>query len=472
MTNSQLLRTFKSLSKQDRSSILALVNCSFFNTKKEASLLCKYLAEQMGKPEHKLFEKEKLHAAAFPGKPFNDVRLRQTMAVLMKLIERYLIIKEMESSGQDGELYLLKALRERGIEKRFDKKQKHLQTLLAESPKRDARSHMLNYSLASEEMEGRSVKQRSSQVELHPLHNHLTSYYLSEMLRHACSALTHQAISAQVYDMDLLRQVLMLAEQFGVDEYPAIAIYYHACKALQQPENRQHFDDWKACLAKNERLFSNAELRGIYLIGINFCIRRMNKGDQIFIKEAFDLYRAALELDLLSEKGHLTAFTFKNIIRIATALNDHDWAKTFFESYQNRLPPAERENIVRYNLAFLYFRSGNYNKAMPLLQQVNFDDTLNNLDARRMLLRSYFELGETSALDALLHSFGTYLNRQKDIGYHRDLYLNLIRFIRQWREAPKGDTDFLKKLEEQVRSTELVAEKEWLLLKLKEGAQF
>ena len=34
---------------------------------------------------------------------------------------------------------------------------------------------------------------------------------------------------------------------------------------------------------------------------------------------------------------------------------------------------------------------------MQLLLQVEFKDTFNNLDARRMLLKSYFELGEYNA---------------------------------------------------------------------------
>lgn len=466
MPTSQLLRTFKSLTKQDHAALCELATTPFFNKKEEVARLCRYLAENVQRPAPKLFDKDKLHAAAFPYKPYDDARLRLTMTWLLKLIERYLAIVQMEKTGNDRELYLLQALRERGIEKRFDKKYKDLQGILETSSRRDARSHHLHYTLASEELEGRSGKQRSSRLELHPLHNHLTSYYLSEMLRHACSALTHQAISAQVYDMNLLQQVLQLAEQFGVENYPAIAIYYHACKALQAPENRQHFDNWKACLLANEALFSNTELRSVYLLGINFCIRRMNKGEQVFIREAFDLYRSALDKDLLAEKGYLTAFTFKNIIRIATALEAHDWASDFFEKNQTNLHPTERANVVRYNAAFLHFRRGEYNKAMPLLQRVEFDDTLNNLDARRMLLRSYYELGELSALDSLMHSFGTYLHRQKDIGYHKDMYLNLLRFLRQLMEMPPGDRKLLSKLEAQVASTELVAEKEWILAKI------
>lgn len=66
------------------------------------------------------------------------------------------------------------------------------------------------------------------------------------------------------------------------------------------------------------------------------------------------------------------------------------------------LYPAERDMLFTYNLAYWYFQQQDYNRALPLLQQVDFEDPLNNLDVRRMLLRSYVELEEHSALDSLL----------------------------------------------------------------------
>lgn len=51
---------------------------------------------------------------------------------------------------------------------------------------------------------------------------------------------------------------------------------------------------------------------------------------------------------------------------------------------------------------------------MQSLLQVAFKDVLNNLDARRMLLKSYFELGEYNALDSLLDSFSRYIHRQNE----------------------------------------------------------
>ena len=463
MLNSQLYHTFRKLNNKERTAIVELSQSPFFNKKEEVTMLCGYFIKNIGSREGGLFSKTQVFKSVFPKQQYDDTKLRLTMSASLKLVERYLAIQQMEDDPNDQNLYLLQALRQHGMDRRFEKKLKTVKSALDMAGKRDAIWSRLNYHFASELLEGESGKRRSSRLELHPLHDHLTTYYLSEMLRHACSALTHQAISAQVYNMDLLAQVFLLADAFGVEKRPAIAIYYYACKALQNPDEPAFFDKWKKCLHASESLFSDVELRSIYLLGINFCIRQMNKGGQRFIKEAFDLYRAALEKDLLAENGYLTAFTFKNIIRIGTALNEHEWINVFFEKYQTSLHPSERSNVVRYNAAFLHFRRKEYDKAMPLLQQSDFADTLNNLDARRMLLRIYYELKEWQALDSLMHSFTTYLRRQKDLGYHKDLYLNLLRYLRQMLELSKGDEKGLEKLKLKVEGTPLVAEKEWLL---------
>ena len=100
-------------------------------------------------------------------------------------------------------------------------------------------------------------------------------------------------------------------------------------------------------------------------------------------------------------------------------------------AHRGELHPRERDNLYYYNLAYLRFQQRDYAGAMPLLQQVDLEDPLNNLDARRMLLRSYYELGEWDALESLLHSFGAYLRRQKNLGYHRNTNENLIHYTKK-----------------------------------------
>ena len=119
--------------------------------------------------------------------------------------------------------------------------------------------------------------------------------------------------------------------------------------------------------------------------------------------------------------------------------------------------------VVKQYLAYLYFQEGNYAEAMPLLQQVQFRDTLNNLDSRRLLLRSYYELGEFDALDSLLDSFSTCLRRQKRLSYHRKNYQNLIRVVRKMLRSNLVEKSVRARLYDDVRGTPVIAEREWLL---------
>lgn len=463
MQNSQLFLTCRKLEKAELDAIAEMAGCSMFNKKKEVLRLADYISRYINRREGRFFSKEAVFRAVFPNTQFDDGKLRLVFSHTLKLVERYFAIQEMESRESEKELYLLRALQNRGLDKRYDKKLDALRNNLEASHLRDAKWNQVYYELVNEELRLVASRRRSVKVELHPLHDHLTSYYLSEMLRQACTALTHQAISTQVYDMDLLQQVLRLAEAFGLEGKPAVEIYYHACRSMMAPDEPEHFEQWKSCLHTSIPFFSANELRGVYLLGINYCIRRMNSGKPEFIREAFELYKKALENQLLAENGYLTAFTFKNVIRIGSALGEKKWTAKFFDEYQNQIHPKERANVVKYNKAFLHFYQGQYDEAMPLLLQVDFKDKLNNLDSRRMLLRIYFELKEWKALDSHMHSFETYLRRQKDLGYHRKMYLNLIKFIQQYLELTPRDKEAANKLKTRILETSPVAEKDWLL---------
>jgi hypothetical protein len=476
MTESFLLYTLRRLDAKELRALCRVVQCEVFNRRLEVSLLCDYIAGQVSAahsrrpaPEVSLARAlgpEQLFAAAFPGKPYDNRALRHTMSYLLDVVRRYLAMTEMETAPADRHFYLCRALRRRGLDEMLVNEWSRAENQMHEAPERDARWHFDRYDLHQERLEARAPRERSATLDLLPLHNHLTVFYLSEMLRQACSALTHQAIGAQPYDKNLLQTVLRLAESGNwLTEHPAVALYYHLCQALLEPEQPAHFESWKTVLAAHAGLFAPVELRGLHLLGINYCIRRMNSGDKPFVREAFELYRSGLEKKLLAESGWLSGFTYKNVIRIGTALGEHAWVQAFFEQYKSALHPRERDALYRYNLAFLFFQKQDFARAMPLLQQLELEDRLNLLDARRMLLRSYYELDEHKALDSLLTSFGAYLRRQKDLGYHQDLNLNLVRFTRRLLEVRQNDTKALKKLHAQILATEQVAEKAWLLEK-------
>jgi len=463
MINSVLIRTFSNLPAKDLRAAGDFVRCPLFNRREEVIRLCDYIVAHIAKTDRKAFDAERMFRAAFPGATFDHLALRHTMSYLLDALRRYLAWSEWQSDRVEQQHCLVRALRNRGLDHLFEKEWQRADDTVAESAVRDARYHFSRYRLQQEKLEQTARRERSARLNLQPLPDELTAFYAAEMLRHACSALMHQAVAGQDYRIDLLNAILDTAGQGEILQNPAVAVYYHAYRMLQSPEATEPFEQLKSLLPAYENYFRPEEMRGLYLMAINGCIRRMNAGHRAYIREAFDLYQAALARDFLRENGVLSGFTYKNIIRIGVALGEHEWTERFLEGHRNELHARERDNLYRYNLAYLRFQQRDYAGAMPLLQQVDLEDPLNNLDARRMLLRSYFELGEWDALESLLQSFAAYLRRQRNLGYHRTTNETLIAFTKKLMETGRSDRPAMAALRAEIDATRDVAERAWLL---------
>jgi uncharacterized protein YihD (DUF1040 family) len=91
---------------------------------------------------------------------------------------------------------------------------------------------------------------------------------------------------------------------------------------------------------------------------------------------------------------------------------------------------------------------------------------MTNLDARSMLLRIYFESGYEDALESLLDSFQIYLKRQKEVGYQREHYLNMIRFVRKLVKTDRRDHAGKAGIRQEIEQTADLAGRAWLLEQL------
>ena len=209
-------------------------------------------------------------------------------------------------------------------------------------------------------------QRRSGQMNFETIANHLSISYLSSLLRLGCNMQSQQTMSGQKYDLKLLPEIMEMIQSGAYQHIPAITLYYHCYNAIEQlgqaqiETSEQSFQQLKPLIAQHWTLFPPAEIRDIYLFAINYCIKRLNAGDQKFIREAFELFRSGLENETLLDEGVLSSFTYKNITRLGMALLETEWVEHFLENYKKYLHPRERENTWRYNLAFFYFQQQNY----------------------------------------------------------------------------------------------------------------
>lgn len=159
----------------------------------------------------------------------------------------------------------------------------------------------------------------------------------------------------------------------------------------------------------------------------------------------------------------LSPFTYKNILKLGVRLKEFEWIDQFLDNYRPYLESKDRKNHYTYCRAVFYFNKSEYSQVLALLQKVTFKDKLYELDVRRMLLIIYYEQSEISALESLLDSFQVYISRQTGLGYHKENYLNLIRFVRKFLKSNMRNKAIKEKLKSEKGNISALAERQWLL---------
>ncbi len=101
---------------------------------------------------------------------------------------------------------------------------------------------------------------------------------------------------------------------------------------------------------------------------------------------------------------------------------------------------------------------------------MTYRDVFDGLQGRWLLVKTYYELDEYDALDALIDSFRIFLRRNKSISKsYQKMYMNAIKFLQRIIKIPYESKASAEKLHLQIKDCQPIAERNWLLTKLTEA---
>lgn len=127
-----------------------------------------------------------------------------------------------------------------------------------------------------------------------------------------------------------------------------------------------------------------------------------------------------------------------------------------------------RQNAINYNLANLYFSKKEFDKVIPLLQKVEYEEIYYSLNSKALMLSTYYELDEYMFLGSFFESFKNYLTRNKNVSQSNKIrYLNLIKYTKKLVESSQYSKSKLTKLKEDIKADSSYG-KNWLLEKVDE----
>lgn len=478
MISHKIFELLSNLDRKEMTRFREFADSPYHNKHRDVRALTEYLSRIFPQFNERNCRRETIWNAVAPDRPYDFAQLALLFTYTRRLLDDFLMQEQFWRQPDQQNLLLLSELRRRNL---FDLYEKKLRQTGSPTPD-DGTAALSRYLLAAEaDAYFTRAERRRNDESLQQKANLLDAFYLAEKLRDACEMQVRRHILKVDYSSRLLDAVLREVGD-NITEYahdPAIFLYYHIYRMLSRDEESQRYFEALEALRQRQEVFDKTRLSELYNYFQNYCIRRINLGDERFLEEIFKLYLILIEQELLYEDGLLSEWHYKNIITTGIRLRRLPWVRAFIESQKERLPPDARDNAYRFNLAAYHHAAGEYDAVLQLLLQVEYSDVRYSLGAKALLLRTYYELHEWEALDSLVGSMRQYLQRNRLLAdFNRNGYHNLFRFTRRAaairsQSAYLSDEKYHSELERLRRELSLAGEifnKSWLMEKVEELA--
>lgn len=476
MLSRKLLALLTSFSGSERKNFRKFLRSPFFNENVMLIQLFDIIEQYLSKPKEEVekieLSKSSVWQKLYPKKAYSDVQMRRLSSDLNLLAQQYLSHKVFKNTSLGEQHYLIQALNNPKLTKHFVGAVRQARLENEKSPLQNADTHLENHRIEYQchiHLDQLGYK-RNDFENFENADYHLDCFYISTKLKTYCEALDYRGKMSINPNIQISPGFMDQIKESNYFQEPSIKVYYLAIQMMENSKDEVHFQQLKAYVNEHIDCFPAAELKFLYTLLMNYCIdTKINNGQEEYYTELFSLYKKTLDKTLIFEKGALPPNHYKNILTIAMHIKAFDWSESFIQTYTEKLPKENQENALNYNLAKLYFHQEDYEKVIEQLREVEYQNLQYALGGKLMLLKTYYELEEVTALDSLIESFRIYLRRNTRIS--RDLkqqYMNVLRFTRKLSILAPYDKSGLEKVATQIENCKALAAKQWLLSKVAE----
>lgn len=473
MKETKLLQLMKGLSAEDLRQIQKMMKSPFFTSNENLAQLFSLLRSHHPEMDAQKIEKQKVFVKLFPDHKYSDIKLRNLNSDLVRIIEDYLIYKEIKADKFARKKKLIKVYKEKGHLELFRQTLKDLMSDLEQSPFRDHLYYQEMLELKLLQLEFVEIKKPELRYE--------TLKEWEDTLNHFVS------LSKARHRMTLksLKKIVKHAKQEESDETEEeniLYVRYKEFETLYDSEDEELFEYLRKNFEEKIKGIRPVLQREFCSLLINFAIQQMRFDDEKYNQIVLSLYKLGLEHQLIFVNDGMPLHTaYYNIVVCGTKAKDFEWTLHFIEKYKSFLSEEIKEESVALSLSVYHYHQKDFSKAIDLLRTDEDEGhsikyAMLKSTSRVHEIRCYYEIAleSPSYFDLLIDKIPAHENfvRRNQFTKEREKsHLNFLKFIRKLavsRSAGKLKLKQKEDLLDELKNKKTILSRSWLEEKIKE----
>lgn len=467
---SALLRLLSILSKNEFSRLGKFLRSPFFNQADPPRLLYRALKTHHPAFDHPKLSPEGLWLKVYPKRPFVEQHFWRMSSNLSKLVEKFLVHLEAE---REKERLLVRNLSRREDYELFEGKATSVLSKLRSEQEDVQRSEIDMLSLLYEHPARYRYDPTDTMAE--ELMSDLDELYFREKLRLSILLLSRQRLYKSSYRIQLLDSI----QHLDIPQSPIIQLYLWGIELLNGKEENLH--NYYALLKRILSKLSMNEQRMLFYNGLNFCVRKRNRGELEYIEKVCEWYKFGDEHAILVYQNKISVATVINLVTNALIIGESEWGENFAERNIGYVDSTLREGVRLFTKGMIRFYKGDYEEAIFLLSgvdQLNFGYrlTVRSFIAQASFMSFLNDNTDYTVLSARLTSTEVFLYRHSEATeILKEPFINCLKILKtmaSMKNARSSNSEMLVYLEEELKKAYPLIAKAWFSEFVKQGSFF
>jgi hypothetical protein len=485
MLHKKLLEVLQRLTRAEHKRLRLFLQSPYFSGSNNAENILRlydYIFTFNAEESHPQLEKEVIFRHFFPDRVFKEKEkspLDSLASELFSLVKRFLGQMHLEDTDmiQHDLLALARFYRNFGLEDRFVQTIESLRKNQKDSKARGVSFFYTQYLIENEDSEFQLLyNSQEDDSNLRKVHRSLDIYFSLLKLENIC-VYNHQARFSKLEEepdkVSILSQaVLDLAKSDLFEGVSLAQIYLTVNELINDIENDTLFSTFEVQLEEYKNEIPFDKYRDLKTYYRDFLGRKYRKqGGELERQRMFEIRKEHFEQGYFYINDRIEVRSLRVLLIFALKQGQYEWIKNVLEKHTPDKICGTRYPAEVYSIywAEYYFYLQDYNAAFEKLVYRNFESPIYSLLADVLLIKIYFET-QDDLIESRMKAMDQKIRRTNIASEIKERFNNFLKKLDKiikyrWLK----DKTKLAKINEEIKSTTNIMEREWLLEKLGNG---